>query len=108
MKKVLFVINTLGQAGAEKALLELMKHFSPDEYEVSLYVLLGQGELIHDLPRYVKVLNKDYSDASVLSGKGKKTLKQRVFRRLFQKGALLKNFPRDIMCISRWFEKKET
>ena len=67
MKKVLFVINTLGQAGAEKALLELMKHFSPDEYEVSLYVLLGQGELIHDLPRYVKVLNKDYSDASVLS-----------------------------------------
>lgn len=49
MKKVLFVINTLGQAGAEKALLELMKHFSPDEYEVSLYVLLGQGELIHDL-----------------------------------------------------------
>ena len=97
MKKVLFVINTLGQAGAEKALLELMKHFSPDEYEVSLYVLLGQGELIHDLPRYVKFLNKDYSDASVLSGKGKKTLKQRVFRRLFQKGALLKNFP-GILC----------
>lgn len=98
MKKVLFVINTLGQAGAEKALLELMKHFSPDEYEVSLYVLLGQGELIHDLPRYVKVLNKDYSDASVLSGKGKKILKQRVFRRLFQKGALLKNFP-GILCV---------
>ena len=50
---------------------------------MSLYVLLGQGELIHELPRYVKVLNKDYSDASVLSGKGKKILKQRVFRRLF-------------------------
>ena len=97
MKKVLFVINTLGQAGAEKALLELLKRFSPDEYEVSLYVLLGQGELIHDLPRYVKLLNKDYSDASVLSGKGKKILKQRVFRRLFQKGALLKNFP-GILC----------
>ena len=62
MKKVLFVINTLGQAGAEKALLELLKRFSPDEYEVSLYVLLGQGELIHDLPRYVKLLNKDFSE----------------------------------------------
>lgn len=27
MKKVLFVINTLGGAGAEKALLELLKRF---------------------------------------------------------------------------------
>lgn len=27
MKKVLFVINTLGGAGAEKALLELLKNF---------------------------------------------------------------------------------
>lgn len=27
MKKVLFVINTLGGAGAEKALLELLKKF---------------------------------------------------------------------------------
>ena len=28
MKKVLFVINTLGGAGAEKALLELLKIFA--------------------------------------------------------------------------------
>lgn len=108
MKKVLFVINTLGQAGAEKALLELMKHFSPDEYEVSLYVLLGQGELIHDLPRYVKVLNKDYSDASVLSGKGKKISQTASFQKIISEGRFAEEFPRDIMCISRWFEKKET
>ena len=43
MKKVLFVINTLGGAGAEKALLELLKRFTPDRYEVDLYVLLEQG-----------------------------------------------------------------
>lgn len=29
MKKVLFVINTLGGAGAERALLELLKRFTP-------------------------------------------------------------------------------
>lgn len=45
MKKVLFVINTLGGAGAEKALLELLKRFPENEYEVLLYVLLAQGEL---------------------------------------------------------------
>ena len=45
MKKVLFVINTLGGAGAEKALLELLKKFTPDQYETSLYVLMDQGEL---------------------------------------------------------------
>lgn len=44
MKKVLFVINTLGGAGAERALLELLKRFTPDQYEVDLYILLEQGE----------------------------------------------------------------
>ena len=39
MKKVLFVINTLGGAGAEKALLELLKKSPEKEYDVSLYVL---------------------------------------------------------------------
>ena len=39
MKKVLFVINTLGGAGAERALLELLKRFTPDQYEVDLYIL---------------------------------------------------------------------
>lgn len=71
MKKVLFVINTLGGAGAEKALLELLKRFPENEYEVLLYVLLAQGELIHQVPEQVKILNQSYSDASVLSKKGK-------------------------------------
>lgn len=43
MKKVLFVINTLGGAGAEKALVELLKRFPREEYQIDLYVLLGQG-----------------------------------------------------------------
>ena len=31
MIKVLFVINTLGGAGAERALLELLKRLTPDQ-----------------------------------------------------------------------------
>ena len=61
MKRVLFVINTLGGAGAEKALLELLKRFTPDRYEVDLYVLLEQGELISQVPGYVNILNRDYT-----------------------------------------------
>ena len=46
MKKILFVINTLGRAGAETALLELLRRLDAEEYEISLYVLLGRGEMI--------------------------------------------------------------
>lgn len=66
MKKVLFVINTLGGAGAEKALLELLKRFPENEYEVLLYVLLAQGELIHQVPEQVKILNQSYSEPADL------------------------------------------
>ena len=93
MKKVLFVINTLGCAGAEKALLELLKEFPSSQYEVSLYVLLGQGEMIHQVPDYVKILNKEYSDTSVLTKAGKKELNRHVVRRMFVKGSLLRNIP---------------
>ena len=74
MKKVLFVINTLGGAGAEKALLELLKRFSPQQYEIDLYVLLDQGELISQVPKYVNILNTEYLSESVLSVEGKKKL----------------------------------
>ena len=71
-KKLLFVINTLSAAGAEMALLELLKRLSPDEYEISLYVLMEQGELSDRLPEYVTLLNKNYSQVSVLSKEGRK------------------------------------
>ena len=93
MKKVLFVINTLGGAGAERALLELLKRFTPDQYEVDLYILLEQGELISQVPEYVNILNRNYTAKSVLSAEGKKKLNKKVFMRLFTHGALFKNIP---------------
>ena len=92
MKKVLFVINTLGGAGAEKALLELLKRFPENEYEVSLYVLLAQGELIHQVPEQVKILNQSYSDASVLSKKGKHILNQQIFKRFCERSYFQKSW----------------
>ena len=93
MKKVLFVINTLGCAGAEKALLELLRRFPEDQYEVSLYVLLGQGEMVHQVPEHVKLLNSQYSDASVLTKEGKRELNRSVLRRMFSRGSIFRNLP---------------
>lgn len=93
MKKALFVINTLGHAGAEMALLELLRHFDNREYEVSLYVLANQGELVQELPEHVKLLNTHYKDCSVLSKEGKRALRGQVLRAMFSKGSIWRCFP---------------
>lgn len=90
MKKVLFVINTLGGAGAERALLELLKRFTPDQYEVDLYILLEQGELISQVPEYVNILNRNYAAESVLSTEGKKKLNKKSLCACLRMGRCLK------------------
>lgn len=67
MKKILFVINTMGYGGAERALLNLMSALEKEQYEISVFVLTGQGELIHQIPDSVTLLNKNYKDVSVLT-----------------------------------------
>ena len=79
MKKVLFVINTLGQAGAEKALIEFIKKIYKPEYEISLYVLMGQGELADKFPSYVRILNRSLSCLSVLTKQGRRKMALKVF-----------------------------
>lgn len=93
MKKILITINTLGLAGAEVALLGLLQQLDPREYDVSLYVITGQGELRERLPEYVKVLNKSYSDSSVLSEEGRKALTKTVLKALIGKGKGVTLFP---------------
>ncbi len=88
MKRILIVINTLGMAGAETALMELVRHVNPKEYQTDLYVLLGQGELVHRLPEHIRLLNRRYSDCSVLSREGKKLLFSNTLRALAARGNL--------------------
>ena len=92
-KDILLVINTLGRAGAETALVALIKRLDPEKYNIYLYVCLGQGELIRDIPDYVMVLNQDYDESSVLTADGKKQLKSRVFKMLFTREAAFRNIP---------------
>lgn len=92
-KKILFVINTMGQGGAEMALLELLHRIDPNQYELSLLVILGQGELIDRLPPYVRLLNEKYDNTSVLTAEGRKHLRKHMLKVLFGRGVLFRAFP---------------
>lgn len=84
-KSILFVVNTLGKAGAETLLLQVLNRVHDVDYEVFLYALIGQGELFGQLPDYVNVLNPHPSAMSVLSGKGRRRMVGSVL------GAFVKN-----------------
>ena len=90
-KKIVFVINTLGRAGAEMAMTALMNKLDESQYEISLYVMLAQGELIKDIPPYVHVINKNFCDKSVLSSQGKKNLNRLILKKIFAHGSIFKN-----------------
>lgn len=93
MKKILFVMNTMGQGGAEKALLELVRAIDKKEYEVSLYVLTGQGELVDRLNKDVRLLNKNFISTPVLDAEGRKQLKKTVIKSLFKRANIIRLFP---------------
>ena len=82
MKKILFVINTLGQAGAETALLELFKRLKKEDCDIFLYVLMGQGEMFEQLPDWIKVLNSRFSTLSVLTKEGRSRMAATVLAAL--------------------------
>jgi glycosyltransferase involved in cell wall biosynthesis len=93
VKKILFVINTLGRAGAEMALMEMLANIDRTGYEVSLFVLSGQGELIHDLPDHVRLLNETFDDTPVLSAEGTRRLVKNLIRSGLRSGALFYRLP---------------
>ena len=50
MKKILFIINSLGGGGAEKALIEFLRHIDYTRYEVSLCLVFHEGCYLSDVP----------------------------------------------------------
>lgn len=83
-KKLLFVINTMGQAGAETALIELMRKLdSTNKYELSLYSIIPCGELFDRVPKNVHILNKNISQSSVSSFSGRIIIARTVVAAFF-------------------------
>lgn len=92
----------MGQAGAETAFLEFLKKIDESEYEIFLYVLMGQGELSERLPSHVRVLNKSLSNLSVLTDKGRKRMAYVVCHAFWKHGgwcAKLYSIFRNFVCM---------
>lgn len=107
MKKMLFVINTMGRGGAETALLELLRSMQKRDVELSLYVLTGQGELIEQLPEGVILKNKNYKNVSVLSDEGKKILLKTSLKNLFKRANCIRLFTYIVKNLFHMIKKKK-
>jgi glycosyltransferase involved in cell wall biosynthesis len=53
--RVLFVIGTLGGGGAERQIVEILKHLDRDVFEPILYVASREGELLSEVPADVSI-----------------------------------------------------
>ena len=104
-KKILFVINTLGRAGAEVALLSLLSTLDPNQYDVSLYVIMEQGEMADALPSYVHLRNPHFSTESVLTEDGRKDMMRTVMRKMIKNGHW---FQKASYMLHVWKQMKQT
>lgn len=92
-KKILFVINTLSRAGAEMALMELLRSLDPKQYDLSLFVLMAQGEMLPEVPDYVRIRNSSFCTESVLTEAGRKHMTKRVLKAMAARGTALRRSP---------------
>lgn len=112
-KKILFVINTMGRAGAEMALIALLRELSREQeepcgenYELYCYVLMGQGELIDRLPPHVHLLNRDYKDTSVLEKSGKRDMYRTIIKAMFRRGTVFFCLPGILAALFDMIKKR--
>ena len=89
--KILFVINTMGLAGAEIAMTELMKALCGDN-EVYLYSLINRGEAFTLIPDSVKVLGPPPDPGCSFGPGALNTVTGALMRAAFARGGVFKNF----------------
>lgn len=92
-KSILFVINSLGQGGAEKALVELLNVLNPEQYDLYLFLMVNRGELYLQLPSYVRVLHSKRDPRSVLSPAGQFACIRTAARASFRRLSLFRDLP---------------
>ena len=56
MKKILFVIYSLGYGGAERSLVNLLTELPREKYEVDLLLFRRQGDFLKQVPEWINVL----------------------------------------------------
>ena len=90
-KSVLFVVNTMGRAGAERVLCTLFSLFDHSNLDIHLLSLIPRGEMFAEVPQTVEILNKKYKKRSVLSIGGRIAGIIIVLKSLFKDRYIIKN-----------------
>lgn len=60
-KKILFIMNSLDGGGAERILIDVLRNFDYDRYEVDLVLIYGVGIYMKDIPSNVHYLGAIYT-----------------------------------------------
>ena len=92
-KKILFVTNTMGRAGAEKCLQALLELLDPEKYDLSVYSIINRGELYSDMPEYVRILNRNPCTKSVLDSKGLAAIARQILWSLLKRFSFITYIP---------------
>ena len=92
-KKILFITNTMGRAGAEKCLQALLELLDPSQYDLSVYSIINRGELYSDMPAYVHILNKNPCTKSVLDRAGLAAIGRQILWSLLKKCSFITYIP---------------
>ncbi|MCD7864663.1 MAG: glycosyltransferase [Clostridiales bacterium] len=77
-KKILFVTHAMELGGAERSLIGLLDAIDPERYDIDLFLLRHEGELLCQIPQYVNVLPA-VPAYTVLARPMKETLKEGHF-----------------------------
>lgn len=87
-KKVLFVINTMGRAGAERCLLHLLKAWEDEEDEIALFSVFDRGELFQEIPSFVRGLNQSPKISTVFDRNARKAFMKDILIGMIKRGIL--------------------
>ena len=58
-KNILFINGHLNVGGVERSLVDVLKHFNYNKYNVDLLLLEGTGDYLAEIPKNVNIINKD-------------------------------------------------
>lgn|SRR5699024_5385484 len=57
-KKILFIMSSLENGGAERSLVNLLQEIPYDRYDVDLLLFMKSGMFLNQLPNQVKILHR--------------------------------------------------
>lgn len=89
-KKIIFVNNTMGRAGAEKCLMSMLKCMDTKKYDISLFSVINRGEMFDYVPQGIRILNNTPCSESVLDKKAKRELAKSILKNGFHNGYFFK------------------